>query len=424
MRLGTAQAIITPPIGTPLAGFGSRDHGSEGVLDDVEVRALWLQEGDSAADAVCIITADLLGIETDMTAEMRSELSRETGISPDRILLAASHTHSAQQVLKNIVGTGDPIPSVVASTQQRILETAKESRENLRAVTMHAGRGNLVGFSINRRVLKDGVVHMIPNPDGIRDDEVMVISYRDEISGEVAAVLFQFTCHPSTICTYDVTADYPGVARRHIEGALGNGAVAAFLPGCFGNVRTNATIVGGSMFRGGTVQDITAFGSALGTEVLRVLKEDSTQLEPSLGGSTSEISLELAGYPSQEKLDAALKSDNKIERAWAAKTISEPPSTTRPFSIQRIDLSKKAMLVAMSGEVVCEYGHFIKELHLETFAVPMGYSNGVLSYIPTAKIIAEGGYEGDQSSQVYGLPSVFKPEIEDKIKEAIRELMA
>ncbi|HEY3299043.1 MAG TPA: neutral/alkaline non-lysosomal ceramidase N-terminal domain-containing protein [Armatimonadota bacterium] len=425
MRLGIGKAIITPPVGTPLAGFGSRDHGSEGVLDELEVRVLWFQEGESTRDSVCLITADVLGFDFDFAAGIREELGKETGIPAERVLLAASHTHSAQQMMTNIVGTGDPVAEVVASTRQNILDAVKEARANLRGVTLHAGRGELVGYSVNRRVVKDGKVgDMLPNPSGQRDDEVIAISCRDESSGEIAAVLFHFTCHPSTMCTYEATADYPGVARRYVEGALGKNVAAAFLPGCCGDVRTNATIVGGSSFRGGIPQDIKAFGEALGAEVLRIVNDSSEPLHPSLGGKIREITLELAGHPSREEIEACLKSESRMDREWAKRLLSLPFSTKRAFSIQRIDLADEIMLVAMSGEVVSEYGHYIKRLRPDVFAIPLGYSNGVLAYIPTAEIIAQGGYEGETSCKPYGLPSVFKPEIEGLIKDTIRELMA
>jgi hypothetical protein len=64
MQLGTSKAIITPPIGTPLAGYASRDHGSESVLDDLEIRVLWFEPEDAPQQAACIVTADIIGFDS------------------------------------------------------------------------------------------------------------------------------------------------------------------------------------------------------------------------------------------------------------------------------------------------------------------------------------------------------------------------
>ena len=45
----------------------------------------------------------------------------------------------------------------------------------------------------------------------------------------------------------------------------------------------------------------------------------------------------------------------------------------------------------------------------------MGYANDVMSYIPSARVLKEGGYEGGGAMVYYGLPSVWGPKVEELI---------
>jgi hypothetical protein len=423
MKLGIGQAVLTPPIGTPLAGFGFRDHGSEGVLDDLEAKVLWFQDGESAEEAVCIVTADILGFGPSVVEDILGTLSREHGIPPERVLLAASHTHSGPQIDDLVIGTGATVPEVVAMIRDKIIAAVGTARNDLQPVVLHAGTGICEGFAINRRHSANGRVEMAPNPNGPRDDKVTAIVCRNDSDGRVRAVLFHFTCHPSTIGSYLVTADYPGVARRHIEKSLGNGAVAAFLPGCCGDVRSYCTVMGGKTFRSGTPEDINAFGTALGTEVVNIVRHAMEPVTPRLSAKKISVDIPLAQHPSRKELETLTRKGDALEKAWAWSILSKPFSNVRSFYIQRIDLAKEVTLMAMSGEVCSEYGHFVRKLRPNSYTVPLGYSNGVIGYIPTAAMFPEGGYEPDRSSVYYGLPSPFTPELEWIIQSGLRRMM-
>jgi hypothetical protein len=425
MYLGTAKATITPPPGTPLAGFGFRDHGAEAVFDELEVHALWFQgepTSAGASDAVCIITADLIGFSTSITDAVRAALHQTYGTAPERVLLHASHTHSGPQTCENMIGVGAAVPDVVENVIQRTLEVAEQARRDLRRVTLRAGRGCCEGYAINRRVVTNDRAISGPNPAGVRDDEVTVIACHDAHSDALRALLFHFTCHPTTMGDYRITADYPGTARRHIEQALG-GASVAFLQGCCGDVRPNCTFIGGKQFRRGQSEDVIAFGAALGESVLQVVQGSMQALTPALGARTRTLDLPLAGHPSRNELEQLHSAGNALQQASAGRLLASPPSNTRPLTLQRIDLAEEATLIAMGGEVCCDYGHFIKQLGRQRYLLPLGYSNGLVGYIPSARMFREEGYEVTDSCIYFGLPSPFWPDIEPMIQAGIRALM-
>jgi hypothetical protein len=52
----------------------------------------------------------------------------------------------------------------------------------------------------------------------------------------------------------------------------------------------------------------------------------------------------------------------------------------------------------------------------------LGYSNDVMAYIPSVRILQEGGYEGASSQMVYGLPGTWGADTESKIIHGMIQL--
>ncbi len=423
MLLGTGKAVITPPVGTPLAGFGFRDHGAESVCDDLEVRVFWLSESSESISEVCIITADLIGFGAGMTERIRSEVQLRFGLPPERLLLAASHTHSGPQTQESMVATGEIVPFVLVEIETRIYAAIAQARSALHLVSMHFGTGECSGYAINRRKNEDGIFLNAPNPGGILEDTVSVVTFRDAVSNAVRAALFHFTCHPTTMGDYAITSDYPGAARRHIEAEFGGEIAAGFLPGCFGDVRPNCALIGGKRFRKGTGDDLSIFGNALGSEVVRLLESELVSLSTRLSGKNSDVEIDLQSHPDQADLVRLTHTDSRVQKEWAARLLEVPFSRKRTLTLQRLDLAVNLSIIAMGGEICCEFGHHIRKMIPNNHLLPLGYPNGLLGYICPSAMYAEGGYEPDESTIYFGLPSAFKPETEKSLLGAIKTLL-
>jgi neutral ceramidase len=75
----------------------------------------------------------------------------------------------------------------------------------------------------------------------------------------------------------------------------------------------------------------------------------------------------------------------------------------------------------IGGELVVDYAINIKKIFgQETFV--MGYSNDVMTYIPSTTILREGGYEGEVAAIVYGLPATWASDVEIEILNGIVQL--
>ena len=78
-------------------------------------------------------------------------------------------------------------------------------------------------------------------------------------------------------------------------------------------------------------------------------------------------------------------------------------------------------IIILGGEVVVEYTIELKRIFGQNVFV-LGYSNDVMSYIPTANMLREGGYEGASSQMVYGLPNTWRSDIETVILQQVLEV--
>jgi hypothetical protein len=97
------------------------------------------------------------------------------------------------------------------------------------------------------------------------------------------------------------------------------------------------------------------------------------------------------------------------------------PSYAAPLQVLRFGDS--FTLVAISGEVVVDYSHRLRrELPEETLWVA-GYCNDVFAYLPSMRILTEGGYEADFNLIYYGLPTRFAPTVEDLVVGKVREMV-
>lgn len=91
LMVGTSRRNITPPVGAWLAGYGSRDHGAEGVRDELLARVTVLGDGATEAATIC---RDVLDVEDHEMAMLAVRLEEPTGLTHEQVFVANTHTHS------------------------------------------------------------------------------------------------------------------------------------------------------------------------------------------------------------------------------------------------------------------------------------------------------------------------------------------
>jgi neutral ceramidase len=97
---------------------------------------------------------------------------------------------------------------------------------------------------------------------------------------------------------------------------------------------------------------------------------------------------------------------------------------TYPYPVQLWRLGSEVRWYFLGGEVVVDYSLRINQELGGRGVWVASYANDVMGYIPSRRVLAEGGYEGGEARFVYGLPATWSPEAERQIMEAVRKLDA
>ncbi len=155
-----------------------------------------------------------------------------------------------------------------------------------------------------------------------------------------------------------------------------------------------------------------------------LLTSQVTEIEPHLETSYSEIDLPLDTLPTSDELRTATNSTNRYEQARARMLLQRIESDgaldqTYPYPIGIWKLGKDVRWILLGGEVVVDYALRLKD-ELPGTSWVAGYTNDVMAYIPSRRVLREGGYEGATSMVYYGLPTTWSPTIEEAI---VREVV-
>lgn len=417
MRIGVSKILITPVPGIDLAGFGRPGRKASGVHDDLFLSSMAIE---SANKRVLLICADIIGFDRDFARLLKKEISNKYGFSEEEILLGASHTHSGPQTMKNMLCAGEEDNEYMEFLKERALLSVKSAMEGMNAADIYYGVTKC-HIGVNRRRITDGVLEFAPDETGITDDDVTVLKIIED--GTVKAVLYNYTCHPSIIDSDDISSDYPGRTRHEIEEAFGKDVVVFFLQGFCGDIR--ARTIENREFRAGTWEDVDGLGFTLGESIVDLCGKPMKKLQVSISSRLLDISLPLAALPKKRKLAGILKNGTVCEKVWAEKLLLHYGALQRsvPFTIQRITLGNVFHIVAMSGEVCVEYAKYIKQSDGKKIFIAAGYSNGVVGYIPTGRMLEQGGYEPVESTLYYSLPSCFEKSVEKVVLGAINSIL-
>ncbi|MBA2555941.1 MAG: hypothetical protein H0V12_01115 [Chloroflexi bacterium] len=248
------------------------------------------------------------------------------------------------------------------------------------------------------------------------DHEVPVLALRDA-AGRLRAVLFGYACHATVLRDQLWSGDYPGFAQSDIE-AANPGATALFVAG---------TGADQNALPRREVDLARAYGRRLAAAVEEVVGGPMTRIQGHLGLAYAEIDLPYARVPTREELvtEAATTSGSQAARARLLleeiDRSGQLPRSYPHYPVHVWQLGADLTLVALGGEVVVDYALRLKrELdHPQARTWVAGYTSDVMAYIPSERVLGEGGYEGDTSTLVYGRPARWAPRIETLIVQAV-----
>ena len=420
-KAGIAKTVITPEESIWMSGYAARNRPADGKMHDLWAKALALE--DSLGNRSVLVTLDVLGLPKPMSDRIRGQLISDLNLSKARIILNFSHTHSGPVIgdaLKDIyppdIDKDKSITRYSAQLESKIVQLVKDAFQTMTPALLYAENG-IARFQTNRRHNSERTMEQQSELRGPSDYAVPVIKVTSP-NGNIRAIVFGYACHAVTLDGYEWSGDYPGFAQIELEKWC-PGAVAMFFKGAGADQNPMPRR---------SVPLAKQHGISLAAAVDRVLQEKMRRLSSVLLAAYSEIDLPLTDPPSKEELTIiANESETFFYRRWAARLLEQmakgiTPIKSYPYPMQVWNLGGQPLL-SLGGELVVDYAIGFKRMYGHDIFV-MAFSNDVPAYIPTVTILREGGYEGDGSQRVYGLPSKWSEEIEPMIYQEMRKLAA
>jgi hypothetical protein len=409
LRAGAAAVDISPPEGTPLAGYYS-PRGARGVLDPLFSKALVLEQGGTR---VALVVCDLISLPRSTVVEARRLVERQTGIPAAHVMISATHTHTGPALIRGSAIDGlaragsdlgrrysEALPGLIA-------RSVAEADKKLAPVRLSAALGKEDGLSFNRRFfMRDRTVSWNPRkqdpgivrPAGPIDPDVGVL-YVQTPKGEPVATYVNFAMHPDTTGGEDVSADYPGVLAKLLAEWRGAGMVTLFANGCCGNLN-HRDIQWADPQHG--PREARRIGTALAGAVCKAFPHLKPAAGEGLRVKSAIVKLPLAPVTEKDVQRAreVVKQGRGARvpfleqvKAYQALDVAERAGKPWEVEVQVVALGDEVAWVSLPGEIFVELGLAIKKASPFRYTHLAELANGSVGYVPDRPAYAQGNYE-------------------------------
>ena len=407
LRVGTAAVNISPPAGTPMAGY-YYERGSESVIDDLYAKAAVLDDGSTK---IALVVCDLITLPRKVVLDARQLIEQQTGIPAGHVMLSATHTHTGPALARDSVrddldkGSSDPARNYTSELPGRIAQAVTEADGRLAAAKVSYARESEDRMSFCRRFwMKDGTVGWNPgklNPNIIRpvspiDPEVGVVYFETPDKKPVLTYV-NFALHADTTGGTRISADYPGALARRLADCKGPDMMTLFANGTCGNINHLDVNWAGPQT---SPAEATRLGTILAAAVLKAYMDLKPATDTTLRVRSELLQLPLAPFSPEDVQEARATIEKKdkakfMEQVKAYKVLDVQKREGKPLEVevQIITMGDTLAWVSLPGEIFVELGLSIKaaspfaQTHIAELA------NGSIGYIPNRSAYAEGNYE-------------------------------
>ena len=420
MMFGAAKELITPNFPIHMIGFnvGSNERYNqqpfEQIHDDLYVRGVVLDDGKCRH---LIMAFDLLFHDPSLRDDIAA-MAADYGFSPEQVLVNYTHTHYAPAVEGYFSEMADS--RYETFLRQRAASCLRKCLINMQPGTVRFGSIR-ADENICRRKPENGVMNLAPNLEGLKDDELNVLCI-DAGNGTPGCILFSYSCHPVTMKANPVlSSEFPGRVCSLLE-AQYYGCVPVFLQAMAADVRPRLTAAEGS-FAAGSFDDIEEMSLSLALRLNMVLQRKGAMrpLRLSLKAERFTLPLKLDVY--DRAFFEKEKADHSGGIQYRAEKILEKYDTlndTCDLEGGVWQIAEDLDLVFFGGEVCSDTKRVIRAAFPERSILVIAYCDAT-AYIPSDRIIREGGYEAEGSVTEYELKGSFALGVDDKMTRAIAE---
>jgi hypothetical protein len=422
-QAGCAKADITPAESVPLAGYGGKTRMSQRVEHPIWLKALALRD-DSGATSV-LVTADLVGLSDKMIARIAKNAADKHHIPRERLILNTSHNHSCP-VTEDVLWLYYEFTPEEAATKDRYTEMVYARYDEVigKAIASLAPAAiafeqGLAGVAVNRRRARGPESRKLGNQV---DQDVPVITVK--AGSDLKAIVFGYSCHTTALGGLSINGDYAGFAQLDLEKSF-PGCVALFVQNCGGDANPLPRIRGKD-------EEATAlaakYGAILAEAVRQVIAGQMKPLTGPLRAAMGETELFLQpGLPLEELKQRLPKLTGMPKREFEHfirqyETLGSLPDRVK-YPIQVWRFSPDLTFIALTGETVVDYSLKFKAAYGWNNTWVCGYNNDLLSYVPSLRVLEEGGYEGTTGMYEYGHRAPYTKTVEEQITRKVEDLV-
>jgi neutral ceramidase len=424
-EVGIAVRDITPELPIRLAGYAGRNRPADKLDHPLLVQALALK--NVSGERFVLVALDNCEVSHAFMQPVLQQLGDGFQLGRGAVAVVSSHTHSAPVLEKTLTDMAQPsaaereaITKYSESLRAKLVEVVGAALGDCQPATLEHGMGRAT-FAMNRRVYQGDKVVFGDNPDGPVDWDVPVLRVKGT-NGAVRAILFGYACHGTSVRGgddwYVVSGEYMAYARQHLE-AHQPGAAAMFLTGMGADSDPAPR---------GRLLDAKRHGLELAGAVIGVLDRPMRPVRGAFKLAYDEVELPLATPPSREQLEQDARSEDfhlkrRAEAYLKLLTAGQPLPESVKLPVAALRLGEELTFVLMGGEVVVDYSRRLKRMLASDHPWPIGYAYEVPCYIPTARLIKEGGYETESSLIFYGFYGPFRGGIEAQLLNRLETLV-
>ena len=421
-KVGMASVKITPASPVRMAGYGNkeREQLSQGVAADLFAKAVVLQ--DHSGNRALLITTDIIGFKAGDSRAIYARIEEQTGITRNQILINSSHTHTGPVV------NGDAGALQHWADQTHIEKTVQYTRElrdkivglavsavsKMEPARLSWGVG-VATFVMNRREFTERGVRLGVNPRGLVDRSVPILKI-EGINGKLRCVVFGAACHNTTLTGkhMQLSGDFAGYAQQYLEDQL-DGVQAMFVQGCAGDANP---------FPRGEEAIARYHGKTLAGEVQRVIQSELQGVDGPIRTLLRSAELPLQTNLSAQLFDQLNRASGATrgvaEKLRAMQEAGEEIPAKFSTEIALWQLGDDLTLVALPAEVVVDYVKLVEDRLGPRKLWVTAYNHDVFGYLPSARVLREGGYE---TRGIYsGGVGIFSPDAESVVVDAVTRL--
>jgi len=419
-RAGAVASNITPWLGEPVIG-GWKAAPAKHIHDELHARCLVLDDGTTR---LAIVVCDNLGIAREVFDEAKRQVHAHTGLPVNRMLMAATHTHSSIPCrFKGGQASDDGPPDYGRFVARRIVDGVCRAINQLEPARIAWGTAEVPDEVFNRRwLMKPGTplpdpfggtdrVKMNPGhqrpellkPSGPVDPQVCFVAV-ESAAGRPIAVLANYSLHyVGGVRRQDVSADYFGAFADRIQQLLGADRLEPPFVGILSNGTSgdiNNINFAAKHRRRPPYEKIRLVADRVAQAVFAQYKGLTWRTGLSLDMRQSELELAVR-KPTPEQLEKAREMiahpewPDKLphQRTYAHRVVRqhESPDTVRVI-LQAVRIGD-AGIATVPFETFAETGLDLKARSPRKPTFTISLANGSGGYLPTPEQHRLGGYE-------------------------------